>query len=56
MYLFEGLKQQICQYLPEDQVKIVQRAYVVARDAHEGQMRSSGDPYITHPVAVTTYY
>lgn len=53
MYLFEGLKQQICEYLPESQVKIVQRAYVVARDAHEGQMRSSGDPYITHPVAVT---
>lgn len=53
MYLFEGLKQQICQYLPNDQVAIVQRAYVVARDAHEGQMRSSGDPYITHPVAVT---
>jgi GTP pyrophosphokinase/guanosine-3',5'-bis(diphosphate) 3'-pyrophosphohydrolase len=24
----------------------------VARDAHEGQMRSSGEPYITHPVAV----
>jgi GTP pyrophosphokinase/guanosine-3',5'-bis(diphosphate) 3'-pyrophosphohydrolase len=53
VYLFEGLKQQICSYLPEQQVAIVQRAYVVARDAHEGQMRSSGDPYITHPVAVT---
>jgi len=53
VYLFEGLKQQICNYLPEQQVAIIQRAYVVARDAHEGQMRSSGDPYITHPVAVT---
>ena len=53
MYLFEGLKQQICQYLPEEQVSIVQRAFVMAREAHEGQMRSSGDPYITHPVAVT---
>lgn len=53
MYLFEGLKQQISEYLPKEQVDIVQRAYVVARDAHEGQMRSSGDPYITHPVAVT---
>jgi GTP pyrophosphokinase/guanosine-3',5'-bis(diphosphate) 3'-pyrophosphohydrolase len=52
VYLFEGLKQQISQYLPPEQVKIVQDAYVVARDAHEGQMRSSGDPYITHPVAV----
>ena len=52
MYLFEGLKNQINDYLPEEQVKIVQRSYVVARDAHDGQMRSSGDPYITHPVAV----
>lgn len=30
----------------------IQRAYVLAHDAHDGQMRSSGDPYITHPVAV----
>lgn len=52
MYLFEGLKQQIVEYLPHEQVQIVQRAYVVAHDAHDGQMRSSGDPYITHPVAV----
>ncbi len=32
---------------------MVQAAYVLARDAHEGQTRSSGDPYITHPVAVS---
>ncbi|MBD4501724.1 HD domain-containing protein, partial [Xanthomonas citri pv. citri] len=30
------------------------RAFEVARAAHEGQMRRSGDPYITHPVAVAT--
>jgi GTP pyrophosphokinase len=30
----------------------VSRAYQVARDAHEGQLRKSGEPYITHPVAV----
>ncbi|WP_199609725.1 bifunctional GTP diphosphokinase/guanosine-3',5'-bis pyrophosphate 3'-pyrophosphohydrolase [Flocculibacter collagenilyticus] len=53
MYLFEGLKQQITQYLPTEHIELVQHAYVVARDAHEGQMRSSGEPYITHPVAVT---
>lgn len=52
MYLFEGLKQQILQYLPEEQTELVQQSYVVARDAHEGQFRSSGEPYITHPVAV----
>ncbi|MFT5313061.1 MAG: guanosine-3',5'-bis(diphosphate) 3'-pyrophosphohydrolase, partial [Paraglaciecola sp.] len=52
MYLFEGLKQKLEAYLPPEKVAETQRAFVVARDAHNGQMRSSGDPYITHPVAV----
>lgn len=52
MYLFEGLKQKAAGYLPDEQVSLIQQAYVVARDAHDGQQRSSGDPYITHPVAV----
>ncbi|WP_100657653.1 bifunctional GTP diphosphokinase/guanosine-3',5'-bis pyrophosphate 3'-pyrophosphohydrolase [Alteromonas flava] len=52
MYLFEGLQNKIAQYLPPEQTAVVRDAFVVARDAHEGQMRSSGDPYITHPVAV----
>lgn len=54
MYLFEGLKLKIEKYLPPEQCAQVQEAYVVARDAHEGQMRSSGEPYITHPVAVAS--
>ncbi len=52
VYLFEGLKQKISDYLPVDRVKLVQDAYVLAHEAHDGQMRSSGDPYITHPIAV----
>ncbi|MGJ8680220.1 bifunctional GTP diphosphokinase/guanosine-3',5'-bis pyrophosphate 3'-pyrophosphohydrolase [Paraglaciecola sp.] len=52
MYLFEGLKQKLEIYLPPNRVADTERAFVVARDAHSGQMRSSGDPYITHPVAV----
>jgi guanosine-3',5'-bis(diphosphate) 3'-pyrophosphohydrolase len=52
VYLFEGLKQKLEAYLPPDKVADAQRAFIVARDAHSGQMRSSGDPYITHPVAV----
>ena len=32
----------------------LQRAYDVAVDKHEGQKRKSGDPYITHPLAVAT--
>jgi len=54
VYLFEGLKQQISAYLPPEQVALVQQAYVLARDAHAPQFRSSGEPYITHPVAVTS--
>ena len=52
MYLFEGLKQKIADYLPPERVQLVQDAFVLAHEAHDGQMRSSGDPYITHPVAV----
>jgi guanosine-3',5'-bis(diphosphate) 3'-pyrophosphohydrolase len=52
VYLFEGLKTKVSEYLPPEQVEYIQAAYVLARDAHDGQTRSSGDPYITHPVAV----
>ncbi len=31
---------------------LVRRAYAIAREAHEGQKRNSGEPYIEHPVAV----
>ncbi len=54
MYLFEGLKLKIEQYLPPEQCALVQEAYVVAKRAHEGQTRSSGEPYVTHPVAVAS--
>ena len=37
---------------PRADVAIVERAYQVAKSAHEGQLRKSGEPYITHPLAV----
>ncbi|MFQ6371986.1 bifunctional GTP diphosphokinase/guanosine-3',5'-bis pyrophosphate 3'-pyrophosphohydrolase [Shewanella sp. YIC-542] len=52
MYLFEGLREAAAAYLEPEQVELLKQAYQVARDAHEGQMRTSGEPYITHPVAV----
>ncbi|WP_448547114.1 bifunctional GTP diphosphokinase/guanosine-3',5'-bis pyrophosphate 3'-pyrophosphohydrolase [Thalassotalea fusca] len=52
MYLFEPLKEYVSSYLSKVQVDLLKQAYIVARDAHDGQMRSSGEPYITHPVAV----
>ena len=38
------------QYLPEDKVARVAEAYSFAEAAHEGQVRKSGDPFISHPL------
>src|SRR3954447_2611795 len=37
---------------PDADLGFIERAYVVARDAHRDQMRRSGDPYIAHPLGV----
>lgn len=39
---------------PRADLGVIERAYDVAERAHAGQMRKSGDPYITHPLAVAT--
>ena len=41
-------------YLPPADVELVRQAWQYADKAHTNQWRSSGDPYITHPIAVTT--
>ncbi|MFF1833090.1 RelA/SpoT family protein [Streptomyces sp. NPDC058231] len=38
---------------PEADLSILHKAYVLAESSHRGQMRKSGEPYITHPLAVT---
>src|ERR687896_344521 len=40
---------------PNLNATLIRRAYETAAAAHEGQLRSSGEPYITHPAAVTHY-
>ena len=42
----------LAQHHPASAVDGVEKAFAVAKKAHEGQMRKSGDEYITHPVAV----
>jgi GTP pyrophosphokinase/guanosine-3',5'-bis(diphosphate) 3'-pyrophosphohydrolase len=39
-------------YLSKAEVKLVREAYKFADEAHLGQYRASGEPYITHPIAV----
>ncbi len=40
-------------YNPKADTKLLERAYRFAEDAHDGQYRLSGEPYVEHPVAVT---
>ncbi|MCC6594120.1 MAG: bifunctional (p)ppGpp synthetase/guanosine-3',5'-bis(diphosphate) 3'-pyrophosphohydrolase [Xanthomonadales bacterium] len=46
------LRQLLENYLSAEQVRQVERAFAFSERAHRGQNRKSGDPYITHPVAV----
>ena len=39
---------------PQSNGAEIERAFKIARTAHEGQLRKSGEDYITHPVAVLT--
>ncbi|MBM6546332.1 bifunctional (p)ppGpp synthetase/guanosine-3',5'-bis(diphosphate) 3'-pyrophosphohydrolase [Janibacter sp. YIM B02568] len=50
----EPLLQVVRKTHPKADLSVIEQAYRVAERAHEGQRRKSGDPYITHPVAVAT--
>ncbi|MDX8382807.1 MAG: bifunctional (p)ppGpp synthetase/guanosine-3',5'-bis(diphosphate) 3'-pyrophosphohydrolase [Ghiorsea sp.] len=49
--IFE-ITEQIKTYLPKADVELIHRAYVFSAHAHARQRRSSGEPYIIHPLAV----
>jgi guanosine-3',5'-bis(diphosphate) 3'-pyrophosphohydrolase len=51
-FLISDLCDLISQYMDQEQVKEVYRAYLFGAQAHEGQSRVSGEPYIYHPIAV----
>ena len=51
-FLISDLCDLISNYMDQDQVKEVYRAYLFGAQAHEGQHRVSGEPYIYHPIAV----
>jgi GTP diphosphokinase / guanosine-3',5'-bis(diphosphate) 3'-diphosphatase len=42
----------LCSYLPATEIKRIKEAYRVSDEAHLGQLRTSGEPYISHPIAV----
>jgi len=49
-----ALSKKLSDYLDPKKVKQINKAYDFACEAHSGQYRSSGDPYVTHPIAVAS--
>ena len=50
--MLQGLTDKLSSYLDPKEVDRIKRAYLFSEKCHVGQMRQSGDPYITHPLAV----
>lgn len=50
--LYDALVKGILKYHPSTDLTMIKKAYKVAKEAHEGQMRKSGEPYIIHPLCV----
>ncbi|NLA76442.1 MAG: HD domain-containing protein, partial [Clostridiales bacterium] len=49
---YTQLRKQLCEVYSEEEMQSIDKAYEIAAKAHEGQKRYSGQPYISHPVAV----
>ena len=52
MQTIDSLNTTLRSYLDAEQSNHVKRAYYFAEQAHFGQLRRSGEPYVTHPLAV----
>lgn len=51
MPTIDALSQRLNDYLDPQQIQQVRRSYFYAEQAHDGQKRKSGEPYVTHPLA-----
>ena len=50
--LYQDLITRVKKYHPSDDISLIEKAYNQAAEAHEGQLRKSGEPYIIHPLCV----
>ncbi len=50
--LYKELIDSVRKYHPSDDISMIEKAYHVAEEAHRGQKRRSGEPYIIHPLSV----
>ena len=50
--LYKSLIEKVVYYHPSDDITLIENAYKMANEAHKGQVRKSGEPYIVHPLYV----
>lgn len=50
--LYHDLIERVRKYHPSDDISLIEKAYRLANEAHKGQVRKSGEPYIIHPLYV----
>jgi guanosine-3',5'-bis(diphosphate) 3'-pyrophosphohydrolase len=48
----EDIQEKVLTYLPDADLEFLRRAYVFSAMEHRGQVRSSGEPYLNHPLEV----
>ena len=54
MESIDALSEKLSDYLDSGQIEQVNKAFEFANEAHSGQFRTSGDPYVSHPIAVAS--
>ena len=55
MIRFDDILEKASSYISEKEALVLQKAYVFAGKAHKGQVRRSGEPYLSHPLEVADY-
>jgi GTP pyrophosphokinase len=55
MIRFDDILEKASSYISEKESIVLQKAYVFAGKAHKGQVRRSGEPYLSHPLEVADY-
>ncbi|MGZ5495953.1 MAG: RelA/SpoT family protein [Candidatus Aminicenantales bacterium] len=55
MVRFDDILEKVSSYISEKEIGALRKAYVFAGQAHKGQVRRSGEPYLSHPLEVADY-